>query len=685
MNFNITHNWLLEYIDTDATPEEIQNFLSLSAVNVETLEKVGDNVVYDIEVTSNRIDAASVIGFAQECVAVLPHHGKKTTWKHNPLTKSLKDIAHKIDKTQTAEAKARKPNEATNTHTPDRELKITVKDADTISRITAVILSGIHVGPSPDIIKQRLEACGERSINNVVDISNYLRITLGQPVHIFDYDSIKAATITIEKSQKGDIVTLIDGKELKLPGNDVIIKDGEGRIIDLVGLMGGQNTGVTDSTKNILLFIPIVNKTLVRRTSMTTGHRTPAISYFEKGLDEERTEPTCTLGVEMLQEHAQAQVASRIYDIYPKKSQKVHLSVSLSYLNALMNTKLAINDIADMISPLGFTVESTGEDTMKVDVPSWRRKDVDSQADIAEEVARVYGYHNIEPHIQKTDPVYQPLDVHNLFDAKEKVRNYLAAVGYNEQYNYSMVSEKMIKAYKQDPADFLKLTDTISTDIEYMRRHLIPSLLKNITDNQGRYEHLRFFELARVYKKRDGELPREDERLTLVTYDDFATLKGTLENILGVLNIEGVSFENYDKAAESSIQVQLVHPDAEGNLGHVGLLRESYMMSHGIKKPVCAAELRFAELVKFINPHPKYVKPNPHAHIKLDVTYTSDKNHVFAEIRDAAFKTSDLLQSIDVIDQYEDQVTLRLTFAAEDRNITEAEAKEELEKIKTLR
>lgn len=662
MNFKITHNWLKDYVDTNATPEEIQEHVSLSSANVETLEKVGDDTVYDIEVTSNRIDAASVIGFARECIAVLPRYDKTASFTSRPQDMTFSEIETGSEKS----------------------IDISIKDEDTVTRVAAIVLSDVNVGESPDFIRERLEAVGERSISNIVDISNYLRITLGQPVHTFDYDQIMGSSMSIEKSSEGDIVVLIDGAELKLPGNDVIIRDGEGRIIDLVGLMGGQNTGVSENTKNVLLFVPIVNKRLVRQTSMKTGHRTAAISYFEKGLDEEGVEATLAYGVQLMKEHCGARVSSEIYDMYPQKLEQPVIELDVAYVNGLMQTELSAQEMVDMITPLGFDAENVSDNSIRFKVPTWRAKDMTSQADIAEEVARIYGYHNLASHVQQTNVVYQPLDIRKAIDTREKVRDYLASVGYFEQYNYSMISQDLIEKMDMSIDEHLKLTDTISTEIEYMRRRLTQSLLKNIADNQGKADALRFFEVSSVYQKREGELPYEEERLCIVSQESYAHLKGIVENVLDVMKVTGVRFDTYGDVVECSTQSQLVHDDHDGNLGHVGKLSSKYQSRFGITEPVYIAEIRFAELQQYVQEVMTYEEPNPHAHIKFDHTYTSNSDNVYAELQKKAYEASELLVACDVIDTYENKVTVRFTFAAADRNLTESEAKEEFNKVAAI-
>jgi len=254
MNIKITHNWLLEYLDTDATPLEIQKYLSLCGPSVESVEKTEDgDYVYEIEITSNRIDSASVFGVALECQAILPMFGKRAKLILNPLEK------YRFEKIETRHASS---------------LQVTIKNPSLCSRFSAVVLDNVKAIPSPDFIQKRLRAIGIKVINNVVDISNYLMVTFGQPTHVFDFDKIGKHTMIMRESKKGESIVTLDEKKVELPGGDIVIEDGNGELIDLCGIMGGLNSSFTDKTKRVLLFVQTYNKQLIRRTSMLTGQRT---------------------------------------------------------------------------------------------------------------------------------------------------------------------------------------------------------------------------------------------------------------------------------------------------------------------------------------------------------------------------------------------------------------------------
>src|SRR3989344_7814165 len=241
---------------------------------------------------------------------------------------------------------------------------------------------------------------GIKSINNIVDISNYLMIGLGQPTHIFDYEKIGKGIMKMRTSRRGEKIITLDEKEIILPGGDIVIEDGNGDLIDLCGIMGGLNSSFTDKTKRVLLFVQTYNKQLIRRTSMLTGQRTIAATYFEKGLDEERVEPTTIYGVELLEKYAGAKMASQIYDIYPNPYKPKKLSLSLNDVQRIIGIVLPKEQVIKILSGLGFkyhldheparlaTRSVAGRRTKMLlfGVPSYRNRDVNIKEDLIEEV-----------------------------------------------------------------------------------------------------------------------------------------------------------------------------------------------------------------------------------------------------------------------------------------------------------
>ena len=682
MNIKITHNWLLEYLETNATPQEIQKYLSLCGPSVESVSKVADptplpfslklqrsrklqgasDYVYDIETTSNRVDMASVFGIAQEASAILPQFGKKAKLKTNPLEKYKFNLLKKSSDR-------------------NKNLEIKIKSDNLCSRFTAVILENVKISVSPDFVAKRLQLCGIKSINNVVDISNYLMLALGQPVHIFDYDLIGKSAMIMRESKKGEKIETLDGKQIFLPGRDIVIEDGEGKLIDLCGIMGGLNSAVNSKTNKIILFVQTYNPQKIRRTSMTTGQRTVAATYFEKGLDEERVEPTTIYGIELLEKYTGAKIASQLYDIYPNPYQAKSLTIFISDIQRVIGVPIVQNRIIKILSSLGFRYlfDHGRAGYVTFEVPSYRNRDMSIKEDLIEEVARIYGYHNLPNNIQPTVYVKQPKDMDLFFDLQSKIKFFLKHLGLHEVMNYSMVSKEMIINNDLKPDDHLRLNNTISKEIEHMRTHLMPSLIKNIKDNEGKRKILRFFEVAKTYKKTAKDLPEEKYKLGIVANTDYFDLKGIVEALLNELNITDYEL-NKSQHPLFSDRLQLQYIINNKLLVEFGELKSAFKIKNQLKSNVYLAVFDFECLIENFRPLPTYKAINPFAVIKLDQTF---ENTTYEVVRKAAEK-SKLLQKIEVVSVFKNKFTLRFYFSANDRNLTEEEAKKILTEIQNV-
>ncbi len=624
MNIKITDKWLRDYLETDANPKEIQKYLSLCGPSVERVEDYEDDKVYDIEITSNRIDTASVIGVAQEALAILPMFGKKANLKVNPLLQYKLSSIPKND---------------------NSPLKVEIKEKSLCSRFTAILFDNVKIGPSPEFVSKRLKAVGIKSINNVVDISNYLMVTLGQPVHTFDFDKIGQGKMIMRESLKGEKITTLDEKTITLPGGDVVIEDGNGDIIDLCGIMGGYNSAISDKTTRVLLFVQTYNKEKIRKTTMSTGQRTIAATYFEKGLDEERVEATTVYGAELLGKYAEAKVASIVYDIFPSPYVGHEIEVELEYFDRMLGVKLKENEVKIMLVRLGFKVKPSDNGKIKVIVPPYRKYDVSIKEDLLEEVARIYGYHNVDSVLSPSVYVEQPKEMEDLFIYQNRIKLFLKHLGLNEIINYSMVALNLIEQFGLDPKSHLRLKNSISTDIEYLRTTITPSLYKNVKDNGGKKDTLKIFEFGKVYLKKDKDLPDEVYRLALASSTSYFDLKGIIEALFRELNIERV------------VDYEITEKDG-----------------------VFMVEVDLDRLIQASKPFPTYKPINQYAVIKLDKTFELTEKLTYEEITNKARK-SDLLTDFEVLSLFKNRLTLRFYYSSISRNITEEEAKKELNKI----
>lgn len=496
MDLLIPHTWLKKYLDTKASAEQIAKYLSLCGPSIERTKKTTDgDFVYNIEVTTNRIDTASVLGIAREATAILPRFGIKAKLKnykqslpfHGKFVKKVKYLNVILDK-------------------------------NLCPRFTAVLIKNVTIKDSPKEIKNLLEKVGVRPINNIVDTSNFIMHELGQPVHTFDYDKIINHQMSVRLSKKNEKITTIDNKEFKLYGDDIVIEDGQNKLIDLCGIMGAKNSAIDSTTKNVLLFVQNYNQHKIRKTSMKLGQRSEAAVLFEKGLDSEGVKPAILSAIEMIEKLSNGKAEKEILDIYPLPYKSKVLSVKKSEIDKIIGIEIKTKDMVSYMESLGFEAKLQGE-TIEFLVPSWRANDINIKEDIAEEIARIYGYHNL-PCVLMSGELPKP-KINLEFKTEKIIKQTLVSLGAVEVYNLSLVNSGEIK-----------LKNPLGTDTAYLRNNLRSSLEKDILDNPQEKDYLHFFEIANIY------LP---ERLMLsgvIKKGIYRENKGLVETLLDQLEID---------------------------------------------------------------------------------------------------------------------------------------------------
>jgi len=417
MDIIISDNWLRDFLKTTASPKKIAQSLSLSGPSVEKIEKKSNDFLYHIEITTNRVDTASVYGIAREAAAILPRFNIKA--KFAPLrTKSKQSFSRKV-----------------------KYLNVKI-DSKLCSRFAAILIKNVKIKPSPDYIKKRLMATGERPINNIVDISNYIMHEIGQPVHTFDYDKIRGAKMILRASKKGEKLTTLDGKTHKLPGGDIVIEDGNGRLIDLAGIMGGQNSAVDTNTKNVLLFVQTYNPANIRKTYMNLAQRTEAAVLFEKGLDTELVSLGIKRGIDLFAKLADGKPEKKILDVYPKPYKAKKVVTTLAFFEEKLGVELSKSKISKYLKSLGFETTWKGN-KLEALIPSFRARDMFLAEDLLEEVARLYGYHNL-PSSLMAGAIPDPLP-DAPFNFEDNIKNLLSGWGGIEAYTLSMVPESAVE------------------------------------------------------------------------------------------------------------------------------------------------------------------------------------------------------------------------------------------------
>src|SRR4030042_5024018 len=519
MNILIPDSWLKEYLPTKATPKQIGDYLSLCSQSVEKVTKVDDDWLYEIEITTNRPDCLSVYGLARELAVILPRFGLPAKLKSLNISQLLKNTGKK-----------------------SLPLEIKIKDSSLCPRFTAIIFDKVVIKPSPKIVQSRLEKSGIRAINNVVDISNYLMLELGQPMHTFDYDKIKGAKMILRESAGGEKITTLDDQIRPLPDGTIIIEDGEGRIIDLCGIMGGKNSEVDGKTKRVLLFVQTYDPVRIRQACQKLAFRTDAASRFEKGVNPEGVLIAMGKAIEMFEKNAEAEIASQLIDIYPHPPKEKRVKLDIDLVNKIMGIEIRQKEIINILESLGFIIKTEEPSLITVMVPHWRDDDIAIPEDLIEEIARIYGYHRLPTNLPSLAMI--PQSKIDLPKWETRIKSALKFWGFTETVNYSMISELILKNVEVKPEDCLRIANPLSDEWVFLRPSLVPSLLQVASLNKK--ETLKIFELANVYlSQSENQLPEENLMLTgLVSAESFTKVKGVVESLLEELEIKGAEFKH---------------------------------------------------------------------------------------------------------------------------------------------
>lgn len=642
MDIKILDSWLRDHLKTTASPQKIAECLSLCGPSVERIHKLGKNTIYDIEITTNRVDSASHYGIAREAFAVLPRFGIKASLK--PIT--ILNKATPCTRVSWLDTKV---------------------DHQLCPRFSAILIRDVKIGNSPKWLKNRLEAVGLRAINNIVDISNYLMLDLGQPVHTFDYDKILGNKMILRGAKTGEEIITLDGQKFTSDVDDIVIEDGEGRIIDLCGIMGGKLSAVDENTKNVLLFVQTYNPVNIRKTSMRLAHRTDAAQLFEKGLSPEQIEITIRRGIDTFIELCEGKPENEILDLYPNPYSGLSISTSLNFISKRLGIQLIKNDVTPILESLDLGVEWNNDDLI-VSVPPWRAQDIEIPEDIVEEVARIYGYHNLPSQLM---PGLIPDPLPNApFEFESKVKNILKGFGAIETYTYSMVAKDKADT-KGESSWVLKLRNPLGEDGEYMRLSLAPSLVSAVKQNSGIKEKIHLFEVANVYLPTRGDLPEERMTLGCVSVNStWEETKGIIEGLLEELNmeyeVEILDGRGFTKNQRLQFRVGKEVIGAYGKLEEGGFLFFEFDMEllQKLHKPF-----------KLYKPVPKYP-----AQIE-DLTLSCPSKTYLGEVVKLIEECDKQIVSVEYRETFKNSKTFRVTYQNPDKTLIDREVEKIRKKV----
>jgi len=648
MNINLTDKALRYFLDTPSTPEELAHDISLCGPTFDKVSKIDGDYLYEIEVITNRIDTASAQGIARDSAAILNQMGIKSKLLHDPYLEKI-NLYPNLSKT----------------------FHFEILDNSLVPRFTAVSLENVGIKDSPKATQSLLTLCGERPINNAVDITNELTLLYGLPGHIFDLDKLATQKLTIRESKNGEEVITLDGQNNKLKGGDLVIEDGAGRLVDLCGVMGGSVAEVDEHTKNILLIFPVYQPSKVRRTSLYLQKRTLASQIYEKQPDTELCLPVLMNAIKLFGERTGSRVSSAVFDSNPTPPKTKEIILDIDWANNLIGIQIPPKTIISILESLGFSTKSKDQNQIICTVPSWRRHDIDIKEDLVEEIARVYGYSKLPPTLPCVN--LPPEAKNNLLSTESKIKTLLSSQGFNEVYNNSLISLDLIEKAMLKEASHLKLNNALSKDYEYLRTTLVPSVLQNIKNNQGKTEEpFYLYELSTVYLPTGEKLPRENSMLVIGTTIPFRLTKSYL-----TLLFEHLSLKKYKFKTSTSSPIYFVEEktatisSGDSTLGFIGSIKPAILHKLGITSDPIIIELDAQKLVDSISENYIYSPISDFPDVVEQITISSNERvgDIIEKIRSA----NKLIKDISYLDSFEKNHSFKITFSSPNKNLTQSE------------
>jgi phenylalanyl-tRNA synthetase beta chain len=670
----VSFDWLKEYAKIDVAPEEAAEKLTMTGLEVEAIERIDGDAVFEVNVTPNRADCLSIIGIARELSA-----------SYNvPLVFPDLNVA--------AESKG-------------LDFNVEIKDPKLCWRYAGRIVRNLKVGPSPDWIKKRLEKCGIRSINNVVDVTNYVLLEFGHPLHAFDLKTLKDSMIRIgtPKSVDGRAglkFKTLDGTERDIPGDSLMIWDGE-RPVAVAGIMGGLDTEVTASTVDVFIESACFEPVSIRRTSKRLGLKTDASYRFERGTDIKALKKALDRAAMLMKEVAGGTIYGKI-DMYPQGFQPQEINVRYDRVNRLLGLKLTPKEMLASLNGLGLDIEERDAAAFKVKVPPYRR-DITMETDIIEEVARLHGYEKIAAELpeailggdEKKEEVYPR-------ELRRDIRQSFLKTGFNEAVNLSFMGGEDLDLLDIPAEDIrrkvVQLKNPLRDEEACMRTTLLPSLIRNLCHNLSHGNRdLRLFEAARVfYSTGPATMPEERERIAAIYFkektkalykeeaQDFYVVKGVLEAILADIGIADVS---YVRSTEP-----FLHPGRSADIviggkkaGYIGALSPDVTdkLDFKAQKPsVIVLDIDFASLTAAVKRKTTYRQLPKFPFVERDTAIVLDAAIEASEII-ALLKScsSGLIEDVSIFDVYhganigagKKSVAFNVRYRSADKTLTDAE------------
>lgn len=622
-----------------------------------------NETVVEFEITSNRPDCFSIIGLARETAASF---NKKFTIPEVKFNENSENIADTIS--------------------------VDVQDKDKCKRYCARMVKNVKIGPSPSWMQERLRACGVRPINNIVDITNYVLLEYGQPMHAFDLRDLQDNKIIVRRANDGEVIKTLDEQDRTLTSNDLVIADG-GRAVAVAGVMGGFNSEVKDDTTTVIFESATFDGASVRLTAQRVGLRTESSSIYEKGLDYNNTVPAVERACQLVEKLGCGENVGGMIDVMGNVTDMQPLAFRPDKINAFLGTDIPTEDMVKYFDALEIKVDL---DKMTVTPPSFR-PDLEGEADIAEEVARFYGYDKIPVTLLSGEATCGMKTERQ--QVQDRVNELLTAQGMYEIYTYTFTSpsifDKLNIPKDSEMRNVVKITNPLGEDTSVMRTTTIASMMDILSRNYNyRNPSAKLFEIGKIFiPTTDGELPNEPVKITMGMYGDnvdFYDIKGICETMFAQLNVKNVKYE-------AVTDNPTFHPGrcakiSAGNkvIGIIGEIHPAVSRKYGIETPVYIAELDFENVFLNIKTDIKFKELPKYPAVTRDIAMLVDKTVPVADIENVIKKASGkMLESLQLFDVYEGKqipegkksVAYSAIYRSADRSLTGDEVQKVFDKV----
>lgn len=583
----VSYNWLKEYINFSAKPKDLADKLTMAGLEVKGIDEKNGDFIYEMEVTSNRPDWLCLSGIAREIQALY----------------GLKVKSIKADKLKSA--KLAKPS-------------ISVEDKKGCLRYVGILIDGVEVKASSKDLAQKIENSGTRQVNNIVDITNFCMIESGQPLHAFDYDKLEGGRIVVRRARNGEEITTIDGLKRRLDENILVIADAT-RPVAIAGIMGGKDTEVGFSTKRVLLESAYFDPALVRRAGRKLGISTEACYRFERKVDLGGCLAAAERAASLICGSAKAKSISKPADVGTKKAKDVSITLSISKTNRILGTTIPASKCASILKSLGLKVKTKGRDTLEVSAPSFRR-DIKEEADLIEEISRIYGYDKIPETLSRIQLWGKGRQKSRDKVIEDAIRETLIGAGLSEVVTYALRGKDTYvqQALSIGDEQVLKVCNPLSSESEVLRSVLMCGMLDVVAHNLNRkVSDIKIFELGKSYFYKGDGIPSEKGVVSIALCGmkakdwhrkeavDVFDLKGTIEALFSRLGIEKYEFEIKPLPLLSPSASAVIRISGK-EAGAVGDVDRTLLDRYGIKSRVFISELDLDLIYSNARPEGKF-------------------------------------------------------------------------------